>query len=256
LGHHRASFNQQPQGIGMLSPRPILVLKAGSTFDHLIPAKGDFEHWTAQGMGLAPDQWICADVRRGEPLPDPATLAGCVVTGSHDMATDDADWMLATGRWLAAAMDAGLPMLGICFGHQLMAHALGGRADYHPDGPEIGTVPVTLSHEAARDPLFASLPPVFAAHVTHSQTASVLPPGSAVLATSDHDRHQAFRLGRHAWGVQFHPEFDAEATRHYVTAQAAKITAHGNDPDAVRASVRDTPESASLLRLFAGYCLA
>ncbi|ADU64044.1 MAG: glutamine amidotransferase [Pseudodesulfovibrio sp.] len=240
----------------MPSSRPILVLKTGSTFDHLIPARGDFEHWTARGMGLAPDQWICADVRRGDPLPDPAILTGCVITGSHDMVTDDADWMLTTGRWLAGAVDAGLPMLGICFGHQLMAHALGGRADYHPDGPEIGTVPVTLTHEAARDPLFSSLPPVFAAHVTHSQTASVLPPACVVLAASDHDRHQAFRLGRHAWGVQFHPEFDAEATRHYVTAQAAKIAAHGNDPDALRDSVRETPESADLLRRFAAYCLA
>lgn len=234
---------------------PMLILKTGSTFDGLAAVRGDFEHWTAQAMGLDPGQWVRADVRLGEPLPDPARLAGCVITGSHHMVTDDADWMLAAGRWLSLAMDAGLPLLGICFGHQLMAHALGGRAAYHPDGPEIGTVAVTLTAQAADDPLFSAMPPVFPAHVTHSQTALALPPQSVILATSDHDPHQAFRLGSRAWGVQFHPEFDAEATGHYVTAQAAKIVAHGGDPEAVRASVRETPESADLLRRFAGYCL-
>jgi GMP synthase (glutamine-hydrolysing) len=239
----------------MPQSRPVLVLKTGSTFDDLAARRGDFEHWTAHGMGLAPGQWVCADVRRGEPLPDPATLAGCVITGSHDMVTDDADWMLDAGRWLVRAVDAGLPLLGICFGHQLMAHALGGRAAYHPDGPEIGTVTVTTTAHAADDPLFGALPREFAAHVTHSQTALSLPPGAVVLAASGHDAHQGFRLGQHAWGVQFHPEFDAGATRHYVTAQAARIADHGGDPEAVRAQVRETPEAAALLRRFAACCL-
>jgi len=239
----------------MPAPRPLLILKTGSTFDDLAAARGDFEHWTAEAMGLVSGQWVCADVRNAIAPPDPAGLAGCVVTGSHDMVTDDAGWMLAAGRWISRAVDAGLPVLGICFGHQLMAHALGGRAAYHPDGPEIGTVDVALTADAAADPLFSAMPPRFAAHVTHSQTALVLPPGSVVLATGDHDPHQAFRLGSSAWGVQFHPEFDAEATRHYVTAQAARLAAHGADPDAVLAAVRDTPESTGLLRRFAEYCL-
>ncbi|MUM76727.1 glutamine amidotransferase [Pseudodesulfovibrio sp. F-1] len=239
----------------MAAPRSVLILKTGSTFDDLAAARGDFEHWTAQAMGLTSGQWLCADVRNGMSPPDPTAVAGCVITGSHDMVTDDADWMLAAGSWLSRAMEAGLPLLGICFGHQLMAHALGGRAAYHPGGPEIGTVDVTLTAQAADDPLFSALPSVFAAHVTHSQTAIALPSGSVVLAASGHDPHQAFRLGPNAWGVQFHPEFDAEATRHYVTAQAAKLAAHGADHDTVLASVRETPESTGLLRRFAEYCL-
>jgi GMP synthase (glutamine-hydrolysing) len=251
----RSLLNQLPQGVAIVpAANPILILKTGSTFDELVRTRDDFEHWTASGMGLESGQVSFADVRRGDPLPAPEELAGCVVTGSHDMVTDDADWMLATGRWLALAHEAGLPLLGICFGHQLMAHALGGRAGYHPRGPEIGTVTLTLTPEAADDPLFSQLPAAFPAHVTHSQTALTLPPNSTVLAASDHDPHQAFRLGRHTWGVQFHPEFDAEATRHYTRAQAAKIAEHGGDVQATLAAVTDTPHSAGLLRLFADYC--
>jgi GMP synthase (glutamine-hydrolysing) len=256
LNHHPPFLDHSfLQGAAtMANTDPILIIKTGSTFDDLTAARGDFEHWTAAGLGT--DHWLCVDVRRGQPLPDPASVAGCVITGSHDMITDQTDWMRQTGRWVAQALTAGLPMLGICFGHQLMAHALGGRAAYHPDGPEIGTVSLTLTEAAGTDPLFAGLPATFAAHVTHSQTALVMPPGGVVLAASAHDPHQAFRLGPSAWGVQFHPEFDAQATRVYVQAQADTIRAHGGDPATAAASVCDTPESASLLRRFTVFCRA
>ncbi len=232
-----------------------LIIKTGGTFPDYAGEHDDFEHWTARAMGLGPEQWDCVDVRVNEPLPDPDRYVGSVITGSHDMVTDEFPWIAATGEWICQAVAASHPLLGICFGHQLMAQALGGEAGYHPDGPEIGTVPVILSPEAKDDPLFADLPEIFPAHVTHSQCALTLPPESVLLAQSDHEPHQAFRVGRRAWGVQFHPEFDAPATRHYVRMQAEKLEAMGLNAATVESGVTETPASTGLLKRFAALCL-
>ena len=232
-----------------------LIIKTGGTFPEYAGERKDFEQWTARAMGLTPDGWDCVDVRAGETLPEPDGYAGSVITGSHDMVTDDLPWITATGAWICRAVEAAHPLLGICFGHQLMAQALGGEAGYHPDGPEIGTVPVTLTDQAGDDPLLAGLPKTFPAHVTHSQCALSLPPQAVLLARSAHEPHQAFRVGDNAWGVQFHPEFDADATRHYVRMQADKLLDLGLIPAAVEAAVTDTPESTGLLKKFADLCV-
>jgi GMP synthase (glutamine-hydrolysing) len=231
-----------------------LIIRTGGTFPDYARKRKDFEHWTAEGMGLADGQWLCVDVQAGEPLPDPAGFAGAAMTGSHDMVTDGMQWIHETKAWVCRAVDAGLPLLGICFGHQLMAEALGGEAGYHPDGVEIGTADITLTAEAGADPLLVGLPAVFKGHVTHSQTALRVPPGAVLLATGTHDPHQCFRLGEHAWGVQFHPEFDADAIRHYIDMREADLLQEGCDVTGIRATVCDTPESASLLVRFVEYC--
>lgn len=231
-----------------------LILKTGGTFPAITFTRGDFEHWTADEMGVGPNEWYAANVQENEPLPSPNELLGCVITGSHSMVTDSDPWIQETRQWIQDAVEFGIPMLGICFGHQLMADALGGRAGFHPDGLEIGTVDIRLTAEKDDDPLFKDMPDTFPAHVTHSQSALELPPGAAVLAASDHEAHQAFRVGKHAWGVQFHPEFDATATRYYVDQLKEKIVEQGGDPKAIRDGVKETPISTGMLKQFVEYC--
>lgn len=229
-------------------PRPLVIVKAGDTRPDLAETQGDFEHWIARGLGDGTLPLMVLDPRRGDTLPDPQAIAGAVVTGSHAMVSHREAWAEATGRWLAGAARAGTPLLGICFGHQLLADALGGRADDHPQGLELGTVVVDLLPEAADDLLFGGLPDHFPAHVVHRQSALLLPAGAVRLASNAWEPNHAFRVGDHAWGVQFHPEFDDDAMRGYVDALAAGRP----DAQALRAQVRPTPEAASLLRRFAG----
>ena len=236
--------------------KKILIVKTGGTYADYAAGRGDFEDWTALGLSLPDGGWTCIDVRDGAVLPDPAGLAGAVITGSHDMVTDPLPWITDTKAWTRRAVDAGLPLLGICFGHQLMADALGGRAAYHPSGLEIGTADITRTAGSDQDPLFGGLPEVFPGHVTHSQTALKLPEGATLLATGTHDPHQAFRVGRSAWGVQFHPEFDAPAILEYIARREDELAKQTRGAAAIRATVRDTPESASLLKRFADYCLS
>src|SRR5690606_16180821 len=126
----------------------------------------------------------------------------------------------------------------------------GGEVDYRPQGMEIGSVPIDKTAEAGNDPLFANLPQHFMANVVHSQRVRRLPPDATLLANNAFEPHQAFRVGRSSWGVQFHPEFDDEAMRCYVDRLADDLTAKGVDVAAKRREVVPTAEAASLLQRF------
>jgi GMP synthase (glutamine-hydrolysing) len=142
-------------------------------------------------------------------------------------------------------------VLGICYGHQLLAHALGGEVGRNPRGREIGTVVVRGLAPAQRDPLLGVWGAAEPAHVTHLECVLALPDGARRLAESDLDPVQAFAAGERAWGVQFHPEFDADIARAYLAARGDAARAEGLDPDALLAGVRDTPGGPRLLRRFA-----
>jgi len=229
----------------------VLVVKTGSTLPAIRARRGDFETWIAQGMGLAPDAIDVVDVSTGAALPRPDAPAGIVVTGSSAMVSAREPWSERTGAWLADAVGAGTPVLGICYGHQLLAHALGGRVAKNPRGREIGTIQLRLAPDAKQDALLGALPARTRAHTTHLESVLELPPGARWLAESDADPNQAFALGARAWGVQFHPEFDADVIRGYIEGRRDALLAEGLDPERLLADVAETPESASLLRRFA-----
>lgn len=232
-----------------------LIMRMGGTFPQYAQKNGDFQDWTARAMGIGPDEWICADVKNGASLPSKDGLAGCVITGSHDMVTDKSlPYLSSTADWIRDALAKDFPIFGICFGHQLLAQATGGNAGPHPNGPEIGTLDIHRTPEAATDPLFSTMPEMFKGHTTHYQSALQLPSGAVILAKNAHDPHHAFRIGKHAWGVQFHPEFDADAMECYVEEQAEAIEGNGEDPSRLRTEIVETPAATSLLRRFVAHC--
>ncbi|MDT8379610.1 MAG: glutamine amidotransferase [Desulfotignum sp.] len=232
----------------------ILIVKTGDTFSDLIGSFGDFEDWIRQSLGLGEDQVRVVNAPAFEPLPEPGTFSGAVIAGSHAMVTQNLDWSLAVEAWLAPVVAAGIPVLGICYGHQLLAKAMGGKVDFHPDGLEIGTTPITLTGDILSDPLLQGMPPVFKAHTCHSQTVLALPPGAVILAKNTHDPHHAFRLGRAAWGVQFHPEYTPDIMAGYIRNMSPMIEALGKDPARLQQQVSETPEAANVLARFAGLC--
>ncbi|MFM9925115.1 glutamine amidotransferase [Variovorax sp. H27-G14] len=232
-------------------PHPLVIVKVGSTFETLRAARGDFEHWIADGLGTQLLPIVVIDPRRGDTLPDADAVSGVVVTGSHAMVSHREPWSETTAAWLAQLVARETPVLGICYGHQLLAHALGGEAGNHPQGAEVGSVTVVLDQAAATDPLLRDLPAQFSANVVHWQSALRLPEGAVRLAGNDHEPVQAFRAGRNAWGVQFHPEFDADTMRGYIDMLADGLRTEGADPVALRECVVDTDAAAGLLGRFA-----
>lgn len=234
------------------SPR-LAIFKTGDSFADVIAEHGDFEHLFSARLGGFRGRGGVIDVIdvRHQPLPALAEYHGVVVTGSHAMVSDAEDWSEALKPWLREALALGLPLFGVCYGHQLMAEAFGGSAGYHPQGRECGSRTLTLTAAGRGDPLFGTLPDAFAAQLTHAQSALSRPEAATVLATNDHDPHQALRYGPAQYSVQFHPEFTVPVTHAYLAHQRDTLAAQGEDVEALERSVVETPEASSLLDAFA-----
>lgn len=209
-----------------------------------------FPHWIRVAAGLTADEAVVVNVEGGAPLPRRDGFAGVIITGSGAMVTERRDWSERSAHWLREAAQAGMPMLGICYGHQLLAHALGGQVGDNPAGREMGTIELELHDHAAHDPLFAGLPAQFPAQATHLQTVLRAPDGATVLARSSQDECHAFRWGERTWGVQFHPEFSATHMRGYVHARSEALQGEGRCAKSMARQVSATPHARRVLRRF------
>lgn len=236
---------------------PILILKTGSTHSHIRERLGDFEDWIAAGLRDGGAQVVVHDATAGNaPPPAHDQIAGVVITGSHAMVSEREPWSEALVPWLQAAVRQQTPVLGICYGHQLLAHALGGDVGHHPEGVEIGTVTVELHNAAAGDALLGELPDTFPAQAVHWQSVRRLPPGAVLLAGSAHEAHHAYRVGDRAWGVQFHPEFSDMALRAYLDGLGDLLANEGLNATAIAERLQPTPDAASVLPRFARLALS
>lgn len=232
----------------------VVILKTGTTYPALRETFGDFDSWFV--ARLAPELNVHVVDVTADDLPGlPEDWDGIVITGSPAMVSDRAAWSERTAGWLAEAVRAEVPVLGVCYGHQLLAHALGGEAGYHPGGRETGTHKVELLDAAMDDPLFKGLPRQFPAQLTHRQSALRLPENAVLLGRNEFEAHQAFRVGPCAWGVQFHPEFSSEVMRAYLKVQAPDLEKEGLDADGLLANVVDAPEASSLLDRFSQFVM-
>ncbi len=227
----------------------IVIIKTGETFPSIIPALGDFEDWIARGLEQPPHDIQVVNVKALQPLPLLDTVKGVVIAGSHAMVTQNLDWSLELEVWIPKLIRENVPLLGICYGHQLIARAMGGVVDYHPGGIEIGTADIDCVPPKG-DLLFNNLPPRFKAHVFHSQTIIKLPESAVVIAKNDFEPHHAFRIGSCAWGVQFHPESDIPILEAYIENLTQAIVDSGQDPSQVLDRVEETPIAFKLLKRF------
>lgn len=231
------------------------IVKTGNAPAPLRAVHGDFEDWIALGLraGLhgCPLTIRIIDARLLPAWPAQEEIAGVVVTGSPTMVTDREAWSERTAQWLSGLVQDNTPVLGICYGHQLLAHALGGEVSHHPAGLEIGSVAVRRLPAALGDALLGGLPDEFAAHTVHEQSVRRLPAGAVAMAANAHEAHHAFRVGRCAWGVQFHPEFSRAVMGDYVRFFAPLLARGGVDVQALERGVAATPAASDLLARFA-----
>jgi GMP synthase (glutamine-hydrolysing) len=182
-------------------PKPVLAIRhvpfeTLGTLEHYLDDAGvGYEYLDMFGpptvglLGFEPSQW-----------------SGLVILGGP-MNVDETDkypFLADELTWIRQAIDAKLPLLGICLGSQLIAKALGSRV-FANAVKEIGWYPITFTDEAENDPLFADSAPLETVFQWHGDTFD-LPAGATLLAMSDQCRNQAFRFGDRTYALQFHLE--------------------------------------------------
>ena len=127
----------------------------------------DFEDWFIRGTGLDSSRFVCCAVDKGESLLMIDDVVAAIVTGSPAYVTYLAPWNEIAAVYLRLLYLQQKSILGVCYGHQLLAWAFGGVVGFHPSGREVGTIDLELTLEAASDVLFAKMPKQFSAQASH-----------------------------------------------------------------------------------------
>lgn len=227
-----------------------LIIKTGTTFPRILKNHGDFEDYIMNQAGLPRDSVIVAPVYETSFLPEIKEISSVIITGSHSMVTDNSLWSNEVASWLRNLENKHIPVLGICYGHQLLAKAFGGVVDYHTRGKEFGTVQIELTGKGEKDPLFSVLPAEFKGHVAHSQSIISLPENSYILAKNSFEGNHGVRFKENIWGVQFHPEFNKDVALAYINELESSLAKDGYNIEFLRASVEEHSYGVALLKRF------
>lgn len=184
------------------------------------------------------------DVRRpyaGDELPDLAAYDALLVLGGPMGAHDDAEhgWLEPVRERVRSAADTGLPTLGICLGHQLIAVALGGEVEVNPRGQQLGLLEVGWTGAAADDPLLGPLATPRRGVQWNNDVVTALPDGAELLAATADGEVQAVRYAASVWGLQLHPEADAAVVDRWAESDRGSHEALGIDQAALLRAIAD-----------------
>jgi GMP synthase-like glutamine amidotransferase len=173
----------------------------------------------------------------GDALPDDLSdFDGLVVLGGPQSALDDettSPELVGVRRILQQALDADFPTLAICLGAQLLAEVGGGSVREGIEGPEVGALLVAKRDAADADPVFGPLPLSPDVLQFHHDEISELPTGATLLASSPMYANQAFRVGRHVYGMQFHIETRPEIIHEWAERDVVGVAASPHDRETI-----------------------
>ncbi|MEM7338430.1 MAG: type 1 glutamine amidotransferase [Actinomycetota bacterium] len=148
---------------------------------------------------------VMVDARTADELPDHADCDGWVIPGSRQSVYDDDPWIDRLRTWTAEALDRRTPLAGICFGHQLVAQAMGAPVAKFDGGWNIGAIDYEVEGESAH----VDAPERFRLIASHQDQVLQLPAGAELFATAPRCAVAGFTVDDHVLTVQGHPEFEA-----------------------------------------------
>ena len=187
----------------------ILLLQARNTRDMELQEQECF----LERCRIQSDQLVSLNLPLVAELPDVSILDGYdafFIGGAGEYsATKDYEWMPFALDIIRYAHDTSKPTFGSCWGHQLIARALGGRVEHDPDRAELGCHNINLTDAGKQDELFSPFPDSFLANMGHHDRVTLLPKGAVELADNHSQPNEAFRMvGKPMYGTQFHSELD------------------------------------------------
>jgi len=205
-----------------LTPR-LGLLACDSIWEPLRSAHGDYaEMYSAMLRGAGAEFELVTYTAYAGALPARADECDAwLISGSRAAVYDDRAWIAALQDFARAVRDAGIPQVGVCFGHQLLAHALGGRTERAPGGWGIGNVELRMRAQALAA---APSPARIRLFMAHQDQVVELPPDAELLADAAHCAHAMFRIGDRVLGLQPHPEFTAGFMRAMTQEDSFKLS--------------------------------
>lgn len=181
---------------------------------------GDYEDWFAKALGISTESLIVLDAHASTPLPHPQNIDGLIISGSAFSVYDREPWSERASAWIKRHVLSDTPILGVCYGHQLLAQQSGACVALSPGGREIGVCSVERTQD---DPIFDGLDETFNVVQTHSDAVLSPVDGAEVIAKSTQAENQAMRIGRHIRTLQWHPEMTPEVIETYINLRATEI---------------------------------
>lgn len=224
--------------------RRIGVLETGRPADALVARHGAYPDMFRTLLGGQGNfAFVTYAIEAGDAVPEATDCDGWLITGSRHAVYEDHAWRPPLAGLVRAALSAGIPTVGICFGHQLMATALGGRVERSEKGWGVGLHDYDVLGGTALPTARLTLPAM------HRDQVVAAPPGARLLATSDFCQFAGFAYGRAGLSLQGHPEFTADYQRDLIAARAGIIPAPTAAAalDSLAAKIPDTALAASAI---------
>lgn len=209
----------------------------------------DCGQWFVSAFGGNPEKYTTWRTRIGDKIPQ-QNFDGIVISGSAASAYDDEEWITQLTNCILKWEQQKLPILGVCFGHQLIAQIFGGKVEKNKRGWEVGRCDLILTEAGKNDLLFHSVPPRFKVMQSHQDIVTQLPPDAECLAFSDICEFQSFRIGNRIRTVQFHPEYTVDQMKFVMAPRREKLESSGINFKNTYAELVPTSKSKTILTNF------
>ena len=208
----------------------------------------------ARALAIEPDHCDTVDLLSTRPSSTQLDASDVVLLGGSGdySATGEGEWLDRSLDVLRELVQRNQPTFASCWGFQAMARAMGGTVVNNPDTAEVGTHQLFVTQAGRNDPVFGSLGQSFPAQMGHEDCVSVLPEGTTLLAFSERNTHQAYRVDdAPIYCTQFHPELTRADLNQRVEAYPQDIERiTGQTPEEFIAALEETPGAEALLQRF------
>lgn len=174
------------------------ILQTGHSPDNMKQSHGDYGEMFTKLLGGQDFDFHVWSVVDGDFPASAVDADGWLITGSKHGAYEDHDWIPPLEQLIRAIRETGRPLVGICFGHQIIAQALGGKVEKFGGGWSVGRTDYTVNGQP------------IALNAWHQDQVTELPQGAKVVGSSDFCANAALLYDDHIWTIQPHPEFDAD----------------------------------------------
>ena len=198
----------------------IVIVSNGPGLKSIVEKFGHSSEWIPKSINDSSINYHVLKAYEGE-ICNITNYDAFIVTGSKYSVYDNSKWISQLKEFINSIISHNKPILGICFGHQILAECLGGKVEKNKLGWELGSYSINLTDEGSKHPLFENISNRDIVYESHQDVVSLIPENTVELAYTKKG-NQAFCYKNNIFGVQFHPEFSYDVTRALMDIRLAR----------------------------------